>query len=257
VFTPVGAHGVMTVNSLTLDDYVQGVVSAEMPSGWPQQALDAQAVAARTYAITAKAVGRGYDVYDDTRSQAYGGVKAETPAGDAAVAATHGQVVEYDGRPVTTYFFASSGGQTESVQNVFAGNSPEPWLVSEPDPYDDSFGNTHYRWSIDLSLAAATAKLGKLVRGQLVAIKIVKHGVSPRIVQAQIVGTKGTTTATGTQLRVAFSAPSAWMAFKTVSAKGVQTVSSVAQGSTTTETTTETQTGTTRNGGAALTGNVR
>jgi stage II sporulation protein D len=238
VFRPSHAGGVMTVNAVPLDAYVQGVVSVEMPSGWPQQALDAQAVAARTYALTERAADSDFDVYDDTRSQVYGGVKAETPTGNAAVAATAGQVVEYDGRPVTTYFFASSGGQTESVQNVFAGNTPEPWLVSEPDPYDDSFGNSHYRWTIDLSLGAAEAKLGKLVDGQLEGIKIVKAGVSPRIVEAQIVGTKGTTTATGTQLRTDFDAPSAWMSFTTVTSQGDKTTSTVEQGTITTQTTT-------------------
>src|SRR6201999_3532736 len=109
------------------------------------------------------------------------GVRAETPTGDAAVAATRGQVVEYGGKPVATYFFSSSGGETESVQNVFAGGAPEPWLGGGADPYDDSYGNPHYRWKINLSLGAAEAKLGKLVKGQLKAIKVIKHGVSPRV----------------------------------------------------------------------------
>ena len=121
--------GVMTINAVGLDDYVRGVVSAEMPSNWPQQALEAQAVAARTYAITSHPIGAEFDVYDTQRSQMYEGVKAETPASDAAVAATSGQVVEYDGTPVTTYFFASSGGETESAQNVFPV-APAAWLVS-------------------------------------------------------------------------------------------------------------------------------
>jgi stage II sporulation protein D len=254
VFSPSSAGGVMTVNSLGLDEYVQGVVTAEMPSSWPQQALDTQAVAARTYAITTSAVGRGYDITDNGDSQAYGGVKAETASGNAAVAATRGQVVEYGGKPVATYFFSSSGGETESVQNVFAGGNPEPWLVGQPDPYDDSYGNPHYHWKINLSLAAAQAKLGKLVKGQLKAIKILKHGVSPRILLAQIVGTKGTTTATGVQLRTDFDAPSAWMSFTTISAQGVKTTSTVPQGSTTGTTSAQTTapSGTSANGGAGV-----
>jgi stage II sporulation protein D len=253
VFRPSTAGGVMTVNSLGLDEYVQGVVTAEMPSSWPQQALDTQAVAARTYAITTSAVGRGYDIVDNSDSQAYGGVKAETPTGIEAVAATRGQVVEYGGKPVATYFFSSSGGETESVQNVFAGGAPEPWLVGQPDPYDDSYGNPHYRWKINLSLGAAEAKLGKLVKGQLKAIKILKHGVSPRVVLAQIIGTKGTTTTTGVQLRTDFDAPSAWMSFTTISAQGVKTTS-VVSATTTTATSAQTTTpgGTGANGGAGV-----
>ncbi|MDQ6836138.1 MAG: SpoIID/LytB domain-containing protein, partial [Actinomycetota bacterium] len=99
---PDGSGGVQTVDAVGLDDYVRGVVAAEMPAGWSPQALAAQAVAARTYAITTAVGGNGYDLYDDTRSQMYGGLSAETPATDAAVAATRGQVVTYQGRPAVT-----------------------------------------------------------------------------------------------------------------------------------------------------------
>ena len=244
VFRPSGG-GVMTVNSLGIDSYVRGVVPAEMPSRWPQQALEAQAVAARTYAISSGAAGADFDVYDSTRSQMYEGVRAETGSGDAAVAATRGQVVEYDGRPVTTFFFSSSGGRTESVQNVFTGIAPEAWLVSEPDPYDDSFANPHYRWKLSLGLATAASRLGKLVEGRLRGIRIVRHGASPRVIEAQVVGTKGTTTTTGIQLQKDLASPSTWMSFTTVSARGVQTTSTV-----TDTTTTATSTPTTGGSGA-------
>ena len=77
VFRSAGGPDVQTVDALALDDYVRGVVSAEIPSTWPPQALEAQAVAARTYALTADAGGADFNVYDDTRSQMYGGVGAE------------------------------------------------------------------------------------------------------------------------------------------------------------------------------------
>ena len=97
-----------------------GVVARESPSSWPTEALKAQAVAARTYAITTSKAGAGFDQYADTRSQVYGGVAAETPSTNAAVAATRGQVVTYDGEPVVTYFFSTSGGRTENVENTNA-----------------------------------------------------------------------------------------------------------------------------------------
>src|SRR5207248_10973384 len=117
-----------------LDDYVRGVISAEMPSSWSMQALETQAVAARTYALTSNVGGNGYQLYPDTRSQMYQGVAAETPSTDAAVAATRGQIVTYHGSPAITFFFASSGGQTEDIQNVWLGDGPQPWLrgVGEP-----------------------------------------------------------------------------------------------------------------------------
>ena len=89
-FRPGGAGGVSIVNVVGLDDYVRGVIAAEMPSSWAPEALKAQAVAARTYAITSDVAGGFYNLFPDTRSQMYRGVAAETPATDAAVAATAG-----------------------------------------------------------------------------------------------------------------------------------------------------------------------
>src|SRR3954471_17623203 len=98
---PAGS-GMNVINALGLESYVRGVVSAESPSAWPAEALKAQAVAARTYAITSRAgsISDGFDQYADTRSQMYKGVAAERPSTDAAVAATAGQVVTYAGQPV-------------------------------------------------------------------------------------------------------------------------------------------------------------
>jgi stage II sporulation protein D len=215
-FRPDGQGGVETVNALGLDDYVQGVVAAEMPSAWAPQALDAQAVAARTYAITTTASGSGYDLYDDTRSQMYGGVGAETPATDAAVAATRGQVVTYAGRPAVTYFFASSGGYTESVQNVWPGTSPEPWLQGVADPYDGAGNDPYHQWSQQMSLRAAAAKLGSLVRGRLLGVSVTQHGVSPRILRAAVVGTAGSSSVSGGTLQQAFGLSTTYAAFTTI-----------------------------------------
>jgi stage II sporulation protein D len=196
--------GVRTVDAVGLDDYVRGVVAAEMPSSWDPAALEAQAIAARTYAITTSVDGTGYDLFDDTRSQVYGGVGAETAPTDAAVAATAGQVVTDGGRPAVTYFFSSSGGHTESIQNVWPGSAPEPWLTGVTDPYDGAAQDPYHSWTVTMTTAAATAKLGSLVRGTLRQIVVTRHGVSPRIVAAQVVGSRGTTTVTGGQLEQAF-----------------------------------------------------
>jgi stage II sporulation protein D len=217
VFTPNGSGGVQTVNYVDLEDYVRGVVSWEMPSSWAPEALKVQAVAARTYAITTSAGGGSFDVYPDTRSQMYGGVAAETASTNTAVDATRGQVVTYQGVPVVTYFSSSSGGYTESIQNVWAGSTPEPWLVGVRDPYDGAAGNPNYHWSFNLSLNQAAAKLGHLVKGQLLGIQVVKHGVSPRILLADIVGTKGKTRVTGQQLQSAFGLQTTYAAFTTIS----------------------------------------
>jgi stage II sporulation protein D len=219
-FRSAGAGSVETINLVGLDAYVRGVVPVEMSSSWPAQALEAQAVAARTYALTSDADGGVYQLYSDTRSQSYGGIGAETARSDGAVQATRGQIVTYQGAPAATFFFASSGGYTESIQNAFAGSTPRPWLRGVPDPYDGAGGDPYHRWSYRMSMAAAQAKLAGLVKGSLIGIQILKHGVSPRILTAAVVGTAGRTTVSGTDLEQRFGLYSTWAKFTTISGTG-------------------------------------
>ncbi|HWE32508.1 MAG TPA: SpoIID/LytB domain-containing protein [Solirubrobacteraceae bacterium] len=215
-FRPVGG-AVQTVDAVRLDDYVRGVVSAEMPSSWSFEALKAQAVAARTYAITSNVRGNGFQLYSDTRSQAYGGVAAEGPQTNAAVAATRGQIVTDAGIPVPTLFFSSSGGYTEDIQNVWLGSAPDSWLRGVPDPYDDSNANPYYRWSERLTMPAAARDLGSLVKGNLIGVKVTKQGVSPRVISAVVVGTRGQRSVTGPQLQNIFGLRSTYMMFSSIS----------------------------------------
>jgi stage II sporulation protein D len=229
-FRPDGSGGVETINALALDDYVQGVVAAEMPSSWSMQALDAQAVAARTYALTSDVGGSAYELYSDTRSQEYGGVGAETARTNAAVAATRGQVVTYHGSPAITYFFSSSGGYTEDVQDAFPGASPEPWLVGVPDPYDGAGGDPYHLWVYRLSLASAAGKLSGLVKGSLVGIQVTRHaGASPRILSASIVGSGGAAGTSGIDLEQRFGLLSTLAAFTTITTNAGTVAATVRQ----------------------------
>jgi SpoIID/LytB domain protein len=211
---PAGAHVRVLVGSkvrsVALEDYVRGVVSAEMPASWPLAALEAQAVASRTYALTAHAGGSAFDVYADTRSQVYRGAAARTPQTDAAVAATADQVVTYAGRPAITYFFASSGGRTEDIENAFAGSLPEPWLRSVRDPFD---GGPLHSWTLSISLRAAAAHLAGLVRGRFRGIEVLKRGFSPRILSAYVLGSRGRTLVGGTELAARLGLYDTWAYF--------------------------------------------
>ncbi len=217
-FWPAPGGALETVNALDVEDYVRGVVAGEMPSNWPAQALEAQAVAARTYALTVTPESSTFDVYPDTRSQMYGGVAAETSATDAAVAATRGQVVTYKGTAVLTPFFSSSGGYTESIQDAWPGSTPEPWLVGVPDPYDGAGGNPYHRWSDDLSVAQASATLGSFLKGSLIGIQPTRQDHTPRLVTAQVLGTGGRSTVTGEQLQQLFGLLSTYVSFTTITA---------------------------------------
>lgn len=202
------------VEKIPLERYVRGVVSAEMPSSWPTAALEAQAIASRTYALTADAgdrseIGQPFDVYSDTRSQMYRGVAAETASTNAAVAATAGQVVTYAGQPATTYYFASSGGMTEDARNSFLGSTPEPWLVGVADAYETTASD----WIRSMTFAAATTRLRGLVKGAFRGIEVLTRGVSPRIVSAEVLGSRSATPVSGPKLAARLGLSSTWAYF--------------------------------------------
>jgi stage II sporulation protein D len=210
-------HG--KVRRIPLERYVRGVVAAEMSADWPMAALEAQAVASRTYALTAHAGGSKFDVYSDTRSQMYLGKAAETPRSNAAVQATEGQIVTYGGQPAITYFFASSGGHTEDVQNAFPGSPAQPWLMGVEDPYDS--GPLH-RWQIALSFHAAGSRLRGLERGSFRGIEVLRRGASPRIVSAYVLGSKGRTLVSGSQLERRLGLYDTWAYFSVEGNHGIR-----------------------------------
>ncbi|HEY7178360.1 MAG TPA: SpoIID/LytB domain-containing protein, partial [Gaiella sp.] len=121
------------VNVVALETYLLGVVPGEMPKEWPLEALEAQAVAARTYAIANLVQGRSFDLYSDARSQVYYGAEAEEPGPTRAVTETRGQVLSFDGAPAETFYFSSSGGKTLSALDAFGQDLP--YLVSVDDPW--------------------------------------------------------------------------------------------------------------------------
>jgi stage II sporulation protein D len=206
--------GVNLVNAVGLESYVRGVVARESPASWPIEALKAQAVAARSYAVTTSRGGQ-FDHYPDVRSQVYGGVAAETPTTDRAVRETKSEVVTYEGQPVVTFFFSTSGGMTEDVENTPLGSTPQPWLKSVEDPYDD-FSPKHKWGPIRMTLKQAGRKLGGLVKGDFEGIDVVRRGKSPRIVSAEIVGSEGRTPTTGGVLRARFGLNDTWAYFTTI-----------------------------------------
>ncbi len=152
-----GTSGVTVVNVLSLESYLRGVVAREMPSTWQPEALQAQAVAARTYAIaTRKAATSPYDLFPDERSQVYGGISAEVATSSAAVDATAGEVVLYQGKPIVTYFSSSSGGRTANAGEVFADAAPVPYLTSVDDPFDTL--SPYHDWTLSLDDRALAAE---------------------------------------------------------------------------------------------------
>jgi stage II sporulation protein D len=202
--------GLRVVNAVALDAYVRGVVANEVPSSWPQSALRAQAVAARSYAL-ATSGGGSFDVYDDTRSQVYGGKDSETGRTNKATKRTQGEVVRHGKEVATTYFFSTSGGQTESVQFGFPGAEPAAYLKSVNDPYDEA--SPYHRWTVRYTQDEIESQLSGLFSGRLRKIKVLKHGRSPRIVRARVVGSRGSSNVSGPGLQYELGLRSTWARF--------------------------------------------
>lgn len=151
------------VNVVQIEAYVEGVVAGEMPHTWPAEALKAQAVAARSYALSHLVKGKPFDLYSDPRSQVYGGMAGEQPETSTAVRATAGQVVLYGGKVASTFYFSSSGGKTASAADVFGFSAP--YLVSRPDPWDTL--SPYHSWGpIVIGARTIQTKLG--VQGRVI-----------------------------------------------------------------------------------------
>jgi stage II sporulation protein D len=209
--------GLAAINVVELEDYVRGVVSRESPASWPLEALKAQAVAVRSYALSTGIRGGTFDVYDDTRSQAYGGVAAETAKTDNAVNATHLQVVMYGTKIAQTFFFSTSGGHTENNEfsSLGFGQPAIPYLRGVDDPYEADAGSPYEHWKRKFSISRMNSALHSIgLRGKLKNVTVTQRGTSPRIVRANLVGTGGTATVNGPQLRDALGLPDTWAFFK-------------------------------------------
>jgi SpoIID/LytB domain protein len=209
--------GLAAINVVVLEDYVRGVVSRESPASWPLEALKAQAVAVRSYALSTGIRGGTFDVYDDTRSQAYGGVAAETAKTDNAVNATHLQVVMYGTKIAQTFFFSTSGGHTENNEfsSLGFGQPAIPYLRGVDDPYEADAGSPYEHWKRKFSISRMNSALHSIgLRGKLKNVTVTQRGTSPRIVRANLVGTGGTATVNGPQLRDALGLPDTWAFFK-------------------------------------------
>lgn len=197
-----------TVNVLSVDQYVMGVVPYEMPASWKQQALRAQAVAARTYAAYERALNpkRYWQICDTTACQVYGGVDSEQDSSNAAVKATAGQILTFNGKPAFTQFSSSSGGWT--------ADGGQPYLPAKRDPYDDYADNAMHSWSVQVSATMLQKSHPEV--GRLIDVKVTKrdgHGQwNGRVIQVVLEGTKGKAYMTGDDFRWAYGLRSAWFA---------------------------------------------
>ncbi len=219
-----GRSGLQAVNHLPLETYLPSVVGSEMPASWPQDALRAQAVAARTYVLRQRKPAAAFDVSATVSSQVYKGIEAETASTREAVAATRGQVLTFEGGLANAVFHSSGGGTTENSGDIWSRQLP--YLVSVPD-FDTSSPVSQWQQRLDPEqLRKAFREIGGALR-----IDVLATTGSGRIRQARVTGPAGTLVLTGPELRNRLGLRSTLVRFETVAPEVALVVSAEAPGS--------------------------
>ncbi len=207
-----GKTTVTAVNVIPLEQYLYGVVPYEMPATWPMEALKAQAVCARSYALLKAGyhaetdIKRGYRMVDTVQSQVYGGTAYEHVRSNAAVDTTKGQTLCYDNRTVAGYYFSTSGGHTEDVEDVWG--SEKAYLQGVPDIFEQN--PSKEPWSVSLTenrleslLRAAGKDVGKIAK---VVPEITT--ASGRVYRLRVIGSDGSVVLNTDELRTVLDLPS-------------------------------------------------
>jgi stage II sporulation protein D len=191
-------RGLTAVNHVNLEQYLYSVLGSEMSANWPQEALKAQAVAARSYALYKRSTsGNGvYDVGDTTTWQVYKGLETEAPGTQTAVNATAGQVMTYGGKIILAVFHSSSGGHTENVEDVW--KEPLPYLRGVAD-YD--MGAPVFEWTKSFSRGQLSSRISGV--GNVISMTPERTTPQGRIITMRVEGTGGTRRISGNDLRSA------------------------------------------------------
>ena len=197
--------GLNVVNVLPVERYLRGVVPAEMPFFWRSAALEAQAIAARSYALAERKPWQGFDVYADQRDQVYGGIRVERRSTNLAVGATAGQVLVWRGKPAVAYYSASTGGRTAAATDVLPLAPDVPYLVPVTDPYDSI--SPEHRWG-PLSFVAGTLAQRLDVPG-VRGLAVARNG-SGRVAAVEVVWRGGRRIVSGSEFAAKLGLPSTW-----------------------------------------------
>jgi SpoIID/LytB domain protein len=206
-----GAH-FDTINILPLETYLRAVVPRESPSSWRPAALQAQAVAARTYAAyhRSRAGSRAYDLCDTTACQVYAGWGSEVATTNAAIRATAGQIRLYRNAPIMAEFSSSNGGATAAGSVSYQVMKADSW-----DAYPGN-RNPSVPWTMMRTSAALQAAFGV---GAVRSMKVLRRtGVGPgggRVLSVEVIGATGRKVLTGDQVRSKLRLRSNWFYFLT------------------------------------------
>ncbi|WP_302166464.1 SpoIID/LytB domain-containing protein [Mitsuokella multacida] len=199
--------GLTAVNIVPVDGYLRSVVPEEMPVDWPAEAIKAQSVAARSFALASRGrhASEGYDLCTTTHCQLYTGTTAEKSASNAAIKATRGEVLTYGGKPIEALFHTDSGGMTENSEDVWGSHVPYLRAAKDTPAKTMPWTKAISRADLERKLAAKGHDIGKvrsLVLSPLAIGRSAKdRTASGRVKTMTVKGTKGTATLSGTTWR--------------------------------------------------------
>lgn len=199
--------GLTAVNIVPVDDYLRSVVPEEMPVDWPAEAIKAQSVAARSFALASRGrhASEGYDLCTTTHCQLYTGTAAEKSASNAAIKATRGEVLTYGGKPIEALFHTDSGGMTENSEDVWGSHVPYLRAAKDTPAKTMPWTKTISRADLERKLAAKGHDIGKVRSVALSPLAIGRAAkdrtASGRVKTMTVKGTKGTATLSGTTWR--------------------------------------------------------
>ncbi len=186
------------IANLDVDTYLYGVVGLEASPGWPEAALQAQSILARTYALQHRTLSRPYDVTMTESDQRYGGIGAESPACIAAVDATRAVQLTYAGGPASVFYASCCGGHTEDASELW-GHAGLPYLRGVACPYCTAAPD--YRWQRSIPLAGVAAALGARVRAPITGFVLGAPDASGRPRTLDVLAGESTVTFTTTEFR--------------------------------------------------------
>lgn len=193
------------INILDIEQYLYGVIPAEIEADAPLEAVKAQAVAARTFAL--KNLGKnnkwGFDLTDASSDQVYKGYDGERAYSNQAVDETKGKKMLYNGKPASVFYFASSGGMTANVKDVWG--SEIPYLVSVPDPYESEIASRAvWEKTMTAEQIKKTLFISNVEIGDILSVSAEEYTSSGRVNELRITGTEGSITYYGTDTRTLF-----------------------------------------------------
>ncbi|RME54497.1 MAG: SpoIID/LytB domain-containing protein [Deltaproteobacteria bacterium] len=198
--------GLRVINIVSLEDYLKGVVPEEIPATWNLEALKAQAVAARTYALyeMERRKHYAYHVRDTVDSQVYGGYAEEQRMTNRAVEETRGEILSYGGKPIIAYFHANSGGMTASARYVWGKEFP--YLQAKRDPYSEGTPVSHWEVVYQEPQLRHELQGAGYTLGRIEGITLRRRSPSGRYRTVEIHHTLGTLRLTSVEFRRALGA---------------------------------------------------